>query len=235
MTLVLIFILQSKAVKCPTSLPESPVHRNHRVSQNKSSSSHFATSAMKSDALGAVNKQGDGQASKEKNVKKSGEKSVAAKAKMASAATPVVNGTGSARAKRDVTSTNGPRGSHGVKGQETKLNPGARPKTCPPSRISTSQAAATKAQMISAGKAGKSTGTNQTQPSASASSDSTSPENGDGSLHNDAQSLPGLLSLLTSLCFLSVTDTDFHVVHHSSQTEVSELRLSPIRNKAHLY
>lgn len=199
MTLVLIFILQSKAVKCSTSLPESPVHRNHRVSQNRSSSSHFATSAMKSDALGAVNKPGGGQTSKAKNVKKPGDKSVATKAKTSSSATPVVNGTGSARAKRDVTSANGPRGSHGAKEQETKLNPGARPKTCPPSRISTSQAVATKTQMISAGKVGKSASTNQTQLSASASSDSTSPDNRDSSLHNDTQSLPGLLSLLTSL------------------------------------
>uniref|UniRef100_A0A3Q2ZN21 BTB domain containing 8 n=1 Tax=Kryptolebias marmoratus TaxID=37003 RepID=A0A3Q2ZN21_KRYMA len=183
---------QSKAVKCPTSLPESPpVHRNHRVSLTRNPSPHFATSAMKSDALGTVNKPGDGHGSKAKNVKKPGDKSVATKAKTASAATPVVNGTGAAVAKQDVASANNPRGSHGAKEQETKQNPGARPKTCPLSRTSTSQAATTKAQKISAGKADKFAGTNQTQPSASASSDSTLPENGANSLHNDAHCIPG--------------------------------------------
>ncbi|XP_013880553.1 uncharacterized protein KIAA1107 [Austrofundulus limnaeus] len=181
---------QSKAVKCPTSAPPEspPVHRNHRVSQNRNPASHSATSAMKSDALGPV-KAGDGQATKTKTVKKLGDKSVAAKAKTASAATPVVNGTGAAGAKRDVGSANGPRGSHGAKEQETKLNPGARPKTGPPSRTSMSQAAAKKPQKISAGQPYKSSA-NHTQPAASASSDSISPENG-ASTHTDTHSLPG--------------------------------------------
>lgn len=201
MTRVLIFIPQSKAVKCPTSPPESPpVHRNHRVSQNRNPPPHSSTSAMKSDALGPV-KAGDGQATKAKNVKKPGDKSMAAKAKTASAATPVVNGTGAAGAKRDVASANGPRGSHGSKEQETKLNPGARPKTCPPSRTSTSQSAVKKAQKMSAGKTDKSASTNQTQPGASASPDSNSPENGASSLHSDTHSLQGLLSFIDFFLF----------------------------------
>lgn len=198
---MLIFIPQSKAVKCPTSPPESPpVHRNHRVSQNRNPSSHFATSAMKSDALGPV-KAGEGQGTKAKNMKKLGDKSVAAKAKTAPAATPVVNGTGAAGAKRDVASANGPRGSHGAKEQDTKPNPGARPKTCPPSRTSTSHTAAKKAQKISTGKTDKSASANQTQPGASASPDSNSPENGASSLHSDTHSLQGLRSFIDFFIF----------------------------------
>ncbi|XP_045905787.1 AP2-interacting clathrin-endocytosis protein isoform X2 [Micropterus dolomieu] len=183
---------QSRAVKCPSSAPKSPpVHRTHRVSENTTSSSRSAASAMKSDGLGTANKPGDGNTSKAKNVRKPGDRSVAAKAKTASAGTPVVNGTGAAGARRDVASANGPRSSHGAKEQEKKPNPGARPKTSPPSCTSTSQTVVTKAQKSSAGKADSTAGTTQAQPSASSTSGSASPENGASSPRNDTHSIPG--------------------------------------------
>ncbi|TMS20811.1 BTB/POZ domain-containing protein 8 [Larimichthys crocea] len=180
---------QPRAVRCPPSAPESPVHRTQRVSENTTSSSRSAASAMKSDGLGTANKPGDGQASKAKNVKKPGDRSVAAKAKAASGSTPVVNGTGATGTRRDVASANGPRSSHGAKEQEKKPNPGARPKTSPPSCTSTSQTAVMKAQKSSAAKADSTAGTTQAQPSAS--SGSASPENGASSPRNDAHSIPG--------------------------------------------
>lgn len=176
---------------------------------------------MKSDGLGTANKPGDGHTSKAKNVKKPGDRSVAAKAKTASAGTPVVNGTGAAGARRDVASANGPRSSHGVKEQEKKPNPGARPKTSPPSCTSTSQAAVMKAQKSSAGKADSTAGTTQAQPSASSTSGSASPENGASSPRNDTHSIPGLHSLLTSLHFIIVTDTNYNAGHHCSHALVS--------------
>ncbi|XP_074523757.1 BTB/POZ domain-containing protein 8 [Halichoeres trimaculatus] len=182
---------QSKAVKCPSSAPESPpVRRTHRVSENTASSSRSAASAMKSDGLGTANKPGEGHTSKAKNVKKPGDKSAAAKAKTATAGTPVVNGTGAAGARRDVAGANGPRSSHGVKEQEKKPNPGARPKTSPPSCTSTSLTATMKAQKSSAGRS-DTAGTTQAQPSASPSSGSVSPENGASSPRNDTHSIPG--------------------------------------------
>ncbi|XP_070765463.1 BTB/POZ domain-containing protein 8 [Enoplosus armatus] len=183
---------QSRAVKCPSSAPESPpVRRTQRVSENTTTSSRSAASAMKSDGLGTANKPGDGHTSKAKTVKKPGDRSVAAKAKTASAGTPVVNGTGAAGARRDVASANGPRSSHGAKEQEKRPNPGARPKTSPPSCTSTSQTAVMKAQKSSAGKADGTAGTTQTQPSASSTSGSASPENGASSPRNDTHSVPG--------------------------------------------
>ncbi|XP_073332707.1 BTB/POZ domain-containing protein 8 isoform X1 [Pagrus major] len=183
---------QSRAVRCPSSAPESPpVHRTHRVSENPTSSSRSAASAMKSDGLSTANKQGDGHTSKAKNVKKPGDRSVATKAKTASAGTPVVNGTGAAGARRDVASANGPRSSHGAKEQEKKPNPGARPKTSPPSCTSTSQTTVMKAQKSSAGKADSTAGTTHAQPSASPTSGSASPENGASSPRNDTHSIPG--------------------------------------------
>ncbi|XP_035509126.1 AP2-interacting clathrin-endocytosis protein isoform X1 [Morone saxatilis] len=183
---------QSRAVKCPPSAPESPpVHRTHRVSDNTTSSSRSAASAMKSDGLGTANKPGDGNTSKTKNVKKTGDRSVAAKAKTASAGTPVVNGTGAAGARRDVASANGPRSSQGAKEQEKKPNPGARPKTSPPSCTSTSQTTVMKAQKSSAGKADSTAGTTQAQPSVSSTSGSASPENGASSPRTDTHSIPG--------------------------------------------
>ncbi|XP_023272264.1 uncharacterized protein KIAA1107-like [Seriola lalandi dorsalis] len=183
---------QQRAVKCPSSAPESPpVQRTQRASEYTTSSSRSATSAMKSDGLGTANKPGDGHTSKAKNVKKPGDRSVAAKGKTASAATPVVNGTGTAGARRDVASANGPRSSHGAKEQEKKPNPGARPKTSPPSCTSTRQTAATKAQKSSTGKPDSTAGTTQTQPIASSTSGSTSPENGASSPRKDTHSIPG--------------------------------------------
>ncbi|XP_059196792.1 BTB/POZ domain-containing protein 8 [Centropristis striata] len=181
---------QSRAVKCPSSAPESPpVHRTQRVSETTTSSSRCAASAMKSDGLGTANKPGDGHTSKAKNVKKPGDRSVAAKAKTASAATPVVNGTGAAGARRDAASANGPRSSHGAREQEKKPNPGARPKTSPPSCTSMSQTGVMKAQKSSTGKTDGTVGTAQAQPSAS--SGSNSPENGASSPRNDTHSVPG--------------------------------------------
>ncbi|XP_074492567.1 BTB/POZ domain-containing protein 8 [Sebastes fasciatus] len=180
---------QSRAVKCPSSAPESPpVLRTQRASENTTPSSRSAASAMKSDGLGTANKAGDGPTSKAKNAKKPGDRSVATKAKAASAGTPVVNGTGAAGARRDVASANGPRSSHGAREQEKKPNPGARPKTSPPSCTSTSQ---TKAQKSSTGKSDSAAGTTHAQPSASSTSGSASPENGASSPRNNTHSVPG--------------------------------------------
>ncbi|XP_035503557.2 AP2-interacting clathrin-endocytosis protein isoform X3 [Scophthalmus maximus] len=182
---------QQRAVKCSSPAPESPpLQRTQRVSDYKTASSRGAASAMKSDGLGTANKPGDGHTSKAKNAKKPGDRSVAAKAKTASAGAPVVNGTGVAGARRDPASANGPRSSHGAKEQEKKPNPGARPKTSPPSCTSTSQMAV-KSQRSSAGKADSTAGTAQAQPLASSTSGSTSPENGASSPRNDAHSVPG--------------------------------------------
>ncbi|XP_069560067.1 BTB/POZ domain-containing protein 8 [Brachyistius frenatus] len=183
---------QSKAVKCSSSVSESThVHRTQRVSENRTSSSHSAASAMKSDGLGTANKPGDSHTPKAKNVKKPGDKGVAAKAKTASVGAPVVNGTGAAGARRDVASANGPRSAHGAREQEKKPNPGARPKTSPPSCTATSQTAVMKAQKSSVGKADNTAGTTQAQPSASSTSGSASPENGASSPRNDTHSIPG--------------------------------------------
>ncbi|XP_012737968.2 AP2-interacting clathrin-endocytosis protein isoform X2 [Fundulus heteroclitus] len=184
---------QSKAVKCPTSQPESSaVHRTNRLSQSRNPDLHSAASAMKSDGLSTANKPGESQNPKAKSAKKPGDRSVATKAKAASAGTPVVNGTSAAGAKRDVASANGPRSSHGPKEQEKKPNPGARPKTSPPSCTSSTQAAVTKAQKGTAGKTDKSAGavTTQAHPVASSTSATTSPENCASSLH-DSHSTPG--------------------------------------------
>uniref|UniRef100_A0A665WB69 Si:ch73-389b16.2 n=1 Tax=Echeneis naucrates TaxID=173247 RepID=A0A665WB69_ECHNA len=180
---------QQRVVKCPSVAPESPpVQRTQRVSEYKTYSSRSATSAMKSDGLGTANKGGDGHTSKAKNVKKPGDRSVGAKGKAPSAATPVVNGTGTAAARRDAASANGPRSSHVAKEQEKKPNPGARPKTSPPSCTSARQTVATKAQKSSAAKADCVT---QAQPNTPSASGSTSPENGASSPRNDAHSIPG--------------------------------------------
>ncbi|XP_063747146.1 BTB/POZ domain-containing protein 8 isoform X2 [Eleginops maclovinus] len=194
---------QPRAVKCPSSAPESPpVHRTQRVSENTTSSSHSAASAMKSDGLGTASKPGEGQTSKAKNTKKPGERSAAAKAKTASVGTPVVNGTGAAGARRDV--TNGPRSSQGAREQEKKPNPGARPKISPPSCTSTSQPSVTKTQRTSTVKADSSVGTSQAQPSTSSTSGSASPENSASSPRNDTtgakpkhQTKTGVKSTLT--------------------------------------
>lgn len=172
-------------MKCPSSGPESPpVHRTQRVSENTTSSSRSAASAMKSDGLGTASKPGEGQTSKAKNAKKPGERTAAAKAKTATAGIPVVNGTGAAGARRDV--ANSSRSSQGAREQEKKPNPGARPKTSPPSCTSTSQPSVTKTQRSSTGKADSSVGTSQAQPSASSTSGSASPENGASSPRNDS-------------------------------------------------
>lgn len=186
------FFLQQRAVKCSSSAPESPpVLRIDRASEHTSSSSRSVASAMKSDGLGTANKPGDGHTSKAKNVKKPGDRSVAAKLKAASAATPVVNGTGAAGARRDAASVNVPSSSHGAKEQEKKPNPGARPKTSPPSCTSTSQTGVIKAQRSSSGKTDSTAGTPQAQPSASTSG-SASPENTASSPRNDTHSIAGL-------------------------------------------
>uniref|UniRef100_A0A3Q4HB54 BTB domain containing 8 n=1 Tax=Neolamprologus brichardi TaxID=32507 RepID=A0A3Q4HB54_NEOBR len=182
-------ILASRAIKCPSSVPESPpVHRTQRVSVNRNPSSRSAASVMKSDGLGAANKPGDGQTSKAKNVKKPADRGVAAKAKTASAGVPVVNGTGAAGARRDIASANGPRRSPGAKEHEKKPNPGARPKTSPTGGTSASQTAGMKAQKSSAGKADNTAGTTQAQPNTSSTSGSASPENCASSPRNDSHS-----------------------------------------------
>lgn len=205
---VVFFFLQQRAVKCPSSAPESPpVRRTQRASDYASSSSRSATSAMKSDGLGTANKLGDTHTSKAKNVKKAGDRSAGAKAKTTSSGAPVVNGTGAAGHRRDIASANGPRSSHGAKEQDKKPNPGARPKTSPPS--CTSQTALTKAQKSSAGKGD---GGAQAQPNASSTSGSASPENGAGSPRNDTHPIPGSHPLSTSLCLIILTDS-YNVGH----------------------
>ncbi|KAF7651287.1 hypothetical protein LDENG_00113130 [Lucifuga dentata] len=184
---------QPRAVKCPSSAPEiPPVHRTQRVSEYTVSSSSSAASAMKSDGLGAANKSGDSHTSKAKNVKKAGEQSVPPKTKTASTGAPVVNGTGAPGSRRDVPTANGPRISSGVKEQDKKPNPGARPKTSPPSCTSANQTVAMKAQKGSAVKADTTVGAPQPHPSASSTSGSVSPENSVSNPRNDAHSSPGL-------------------------------------------
>lgn len=152
-------------------------------------SSQSPASAMKSDGLGTANKPGDGP--KTKSVKKPGDRSVASKAKTATSATSVVNGTGAVGARREVVSANGPRSSSGGKDQEKRPNPGARPKTSPPSCTSTSQTSGSKVQKISAVKTNSTTGSTPAQATATSTSGSASPENGASSPRNDAQSVPG--------------------------------------------
>nr|XP_020465623.1 uncharacterized protein KIAA1107-like isoform X2 [Monopterus albus] len=172
---------QQRAIKCPSSAPESPpVQRTLWVSKHTASSSHSAASAMKSDGLGSANKSGDGHTSKAKNVKKVEDRSVAAKGKATSAATPVVSGTAGAR--RDLACMSSPRSSHLAKEPEKKPNSGARSKTSPPSCTSTSQTTGLRTQKSSAGKAD----TTQAQLSASSTSGSASPENGSSN-----HSIPG--------------------------------------------
>lgn len=167
------FLLQSKNVKCFSAAPESPtVNRTKRVSENKTS---FSALAMKSDGIGAANKPGDSPSSKAKTVKKAGDRSTAPKVKATSAAAPVINGTGTAGARRGVTSATGPSSSHGAKDQEKKPNLGARPKTSPPSCTSS---AVTRAPKSSAEKNGCTAGNIQAPPGATSASGSSSPENG---------------------------------------------------------
>ncbi|XP_037324976.2 BTB/POZ domain-containing protein 8 [Pungitius pungitius] len=185
---------QSRAVKCPSSAPESPPVLRTQRAPNTTPASQSAASAMKSDGLGSAIKPGDGHTSKAKSAKKPGDRSAAAKAKAPPAGMPVVNGSGAAGARRDVASANGPRSSHGTREHEKKPNPGARPKTSPPSCTSTSQTGAAKAQKSSAGKSDSPVGARQAQPSASSTSGSASPENGASSPRNDAHSIPGAKS-----------------------------------------
>uniref|UniRef100_A0A8C7ZTT0 Uncharacterized protein n=1 Tax=Oryzias sinensis TaxID=183150 RepID=A0A8C7ZTT0_9TELE len=173
---------QSKAVKCPTSLPESPpALRTQRVSQKRNSSPHRVPSAMKSDGLGTANRPGGSQTSKAKKVQKAGDKIGAAKT--ASAAALLVNGTEAARAKREA-----PRSSCGSKEPEKKPNPGARPKTSPQNHTPPSQAA-TNSQKNSSGKA--TAPSTRAQPRPLSASGSTSPENGASSPHIDPHPVPG--------------------------------------------
>uniref|UniRef100_A0A3B5K608 BTB domain containing 8 n=1 Tax=Takifugu rubripes TaxID=31033 RepID=A0A3B5K608_TAKRU len=162
---------QSKNTKCFSAAPESPtVNRTKRVSENKRSHS---PSAMKSDGIGAANKPGDSPSSKAKNAKKPGDRSAAPKVKAPSAATPVVNGTGTAGARRGAATgaSNVPRSSHGAKDQEKKPNLGARPKTSPPSCTTSS---VTRSPKSSAEK----NGFIHAQSGATSASGSSSPENG---------------------------------------------------------
>ncbi|XP_075997648.1 BTB/POZ domain-containing protein 8 isoform X1 [Genypterus blacodes] len=182
---------QQRAVKCLSSAPENAtVHRTERVSEHTGSSSCSAASAMKSDALGAGCKSGDSHTTKTKNVKKPGERSIPPKSKTASTGAPVLNGSGAAGARQDIPTANGPRVSSGVREQEKKPNPGARPKTSPPSYTSASQTVI-KAQKGSAGKTDGTAGTTQPHRSASSTSGSLSPENSASNPRNDGHSSPG--------------------------------------------
>uniref|UniRef100_A0AAV2KT18 Uncharacterized protein n=1 Tax=Knipowitschia caucasica TaxID=637954 RepID=A0AAV2KT18_KNICA len=127
---------------------------------------------MKSDALGTAPKLGEGP--KMKSVKKPADRGPASRAK--TGATPVVNGTS---VRRDVASANGPRSTTASKDHERHPNPGARPKTSPPTATSTSQGPGSKAQKGA---------------QASSTSGSASPENGASSPKNDVQTVPGAKS-----------------------------------------
>ncbi|XP_053735634.1 BTB/POZ domain-containing protein 8 isoform X1 [Synchiropus splendidus] len=173
----------SQTPKCTLSAPESPpVLRTQRFSERTGLKSLSSASAMKSDSLGAATKPGDNQTSKPKSVKKLGERSVPAKAK--TSGPPVVNGTSS---RREASSANGLRSSHGAKEVEKKSSSGARPKTSPPSCTSASQ----KTQKGSIARADSSAGTSRTVPSVSSTSESASPENGASSSRNDGLTLLG--------------------------------------------
>lgn len=201
---VFFFLLQSKNTKCFSAAPESPtVNWTKRASENKTS---FSASAMKSEGIGTANKPGESPSSKAKNGKKTGDRSAAPKVKATPAATPVINGTGTAGAKRGITSANGPRSSHGSKDQEKKLNLGARPKTSPPSCTSSAVARAPKS---SAEKNGCTSGNIQAQPGATSASGSSSPENDAISGPND----PGLWSLLPYISLLWLSHITFHCKH----------------------
>ncbi|KAM3875791.1 BTB/POZ domain-containing protein 8 [Diretmus argenteus] len=184
---------QPRTVRCPSSSPESsPVHITQRVSEYITPSSRCAASAMKSDGVGTANKPGDCHTSKAKNVKtKPGDRSAQAKAKAVSTGAPVVNGTGAPGARRDVATANGPRSSPGAKEQDKRPNPGARPKTSPPSSASACQTTQTKVQKSSAAKADGSAGTTPPQPNTSSTSGSASPENGASSPRSNSHSIPG--------------------------------------------
>ncbi|XP_068599694.1 BTB/POZ domain-containing protein 8 [Brachionichthys hirsutus] len=147
--------------------------------EDGATSSQSAASAMKSDELGPANKAGDGHSSKPRNAKRPGDRSAAPKAKAASSGTPVVNGAGAAGARRE------------LKEQEKKPNPGARPKTCPPSSASKSQPTALKALKSSAARPDGAAGAARARPNASSASGSASPENDASSPRHDAQSISG--------------------------------------------
>lgn len=184
---------------------------------------------MKSDGLSTAKKPGDAHTSKAKNVKKPGDKSVATKARTISASASVVNGTGTVGAKQDLAQS-----SHGAKEQEKKPNPGARPKTSPPTCTSASQAAVMKAQKNSSVKADPSVGNAQVQPSASSTASSVSPENGASSPHLDTHSHSGSNALIDFFTFASLHHYDWHQLSNCAalqeQSKFSTLFVS-VRSK----
>uniref|UniRef100_A0A3B3VHI1 BTB domain containing 8 n=1 Tax=Poecilia latipinna TaxID=48699 RepID=A0A3B3VHI1_9TELE len=203
------------SVSKPRSVYGRNVNAFHLLSSTKAGGSAYikilqSPLSMKSDGLSTASKPGESQNSKAKNAKKQ-DRSVATKAKTAPAGAVVVNGTAAAGAKREVSEANGSRSSHRPKEQEKKPNPGARPKTSPPSCTSTTQATVAKVQKGSAGKADKSAGavTTQAHPGASSTSATTSPENCASSLH-DSHSIPGLHSFI-----------DFFTFHRHHQDSLS--------------
>ena len=127
------------------------VPRSHRGTRTSSPASQRppAPGTMKSDGPGtAASKPGDADASRAKNGRsKPGDPSSTAKPKASPSAKPVLNGTGGpGGTRREAATANGPRGSltgtgKGVKEQERKPNPGARPKTSPPGSASAGPAA----------------------------------------------------------------------------------------------
>ncbi|XP_041694682.1 AP2-interacting clathrin-endocytosis protein-like [Coregonus clupeaformis] len=210
---------QPRVVRCPSgpaaACESPPVHRTIWVIRNTGTGSctvAASSATMKSDGLGTpgltstagtgtnATKPGDTDPLRAKNVKTKqpgDHRSTTAKAKTTTSASakPVLNGTaGPGRARREVTTANGPRGSptggKGSKDQDRKANPnpGARPKTSPPGTTSTAQARPGKLQKSTAGKGDSLQGADSsmahpatTTPSTSGSA---SPDNSSGSPRN---------------------------------------------------
>ncbi|XP_062308417.1 BTB/POZ domain-containing protein 8 isoform X2 [Osmerus eperlanus] len=196
---------QQRAVKCPAGpAAESespPVPRSHRGTRTSSPASQRpAPGTMKSDGPGTASKPGDADTSRAKSGRsRPGDQSSTAKPKAAPSAKPVLNGTGGPGTRREAATANGTRGSltgagKGLKEQERKPNPGARPKTSPPGSTSAGPAKPGKLQKSPAGKElPNSVTTAQPHPSTPSTSGSASPENSSGSLRNNSSHpIPGL-------------------------------------------
>ncbi|KAL1022641.1 hypothetical protein UPYG_G00030390 [Umbra pygmaea] len=212
---------QLREVRCPSgpaaSCESPPVQRANQLVRNTgtvSSTAAVLSATMKSDGLGTpstagrvtnATKPGESLPTRVKNskTKQPGEsRSTSTKARpTASSATakPVLNGAaGHGGAKREG-DPNGPKGSplmgKGLKDQDRRHNPGARPKTSPPGTASTAQARPGKLQKSTAGKGdplqGADSSTAHPATTTPSSSGSASPDNSSGSPRN-SRALPGL-------------------------------------------
>ncbi|KAF3835702.1 hypothetical protein F7725_028260 [Dissostichus mawsoni] len=190
---------QPRAVKCPSSGPESPpVHRTQRVSENTTSSSRSAASAMKSDGLGTASKPGEGQHPRQRMQRSQGNGVCSSQSKDSISWNTSCQRHWSCRGQT--------RSPEALKGRESRKRnqiqvhglkhlpklPIYKPAKC------------NQTQRSSTGKADSSVGTSQAQPSTSSTSGSASPENGASSPRNDSagakpkhQTKAGVKSTLT--------------------------------------